>query len=527
MASAQSRSSVEGAAERRRDHRRRAGQHLAAGAVEGDERALAKGAPVGRGERARLGVEAELARADDAGQPEATCDHRGVARHAAADRQDAAGGVHAADVFRARLDADKDRRLVLGGGGLRRLGSEDDAAGGGAGAGGHPGAEDVACRRGVDLRVQVLDQASRLDAEQRLGTADRAGVGEVDGDADRGAGVAADRQRVEDRDLAVVDHEVEPDRVAEAGGGGGSRFGQSGEGARANLLERRRVGAGGGTLGPRERTEVAAAGRRGSLGIRPEAAGQGRFAGALGDELQRARAVDSGADGDRQRLHDEADAGVGRGALGLAQDARRGRGPAAGHRPGGGLELLGGVLRPGAAGLRREVLADRGEERAERRLLEARGGAEVAAHQRLYLLGVEAVDSDAEARDAADVEAQRRGGADLRDHPLERDVAGAEVEHGARAAPGAVLGAAAQREEPVSGEAGRQVGHRTAGGQRGDAVEGEGDPRRHRQAERGEPREIGRPAAVDLGAHRLAGIEADDRAGRRRDDLLRFHCSAA
>ena len=36
---------------------------------------------------------------------------------------------------------------------------------------------------GVDLRVQVLDEAARLDAEQRLGTGDDARVGEVHGDA--------------------------------------------------------------------------------------------------------------------------------------------------------------------------------------------------------------------------------------------------------------------------------------------------------------------------------------------------------
>ena len=96
--------------------------------------------------------------------------------------------------------ADQDRRLVLGGGGLRGLGGEDDAPGGGAGAGGEAGAEDVARRGGVDLRVQVLDQAARLDAQQRLVAGDGAGVGEIDGDAHGGAGVAADGDGVDDGD---------------------------------------------------------------------------------------------------------------------------------------------------------------------------------------------------------------------------------------------------------------------------------------------------------------------------------------
>ena len=76
--------------------------------------------------------------------------------------------MHAADVLGAGLEAHEDRGLVLGGGGLGGLGGEDDAAGGGAGAGGEAVGEDVAGGGGVDLRVQVLDQAARLDAEQRL-----------------------------------------------------------------------------------------------------------------------------------------------------------------------------------------------------------------------------------------------------------------------------------------------------------------------------------------------------------------------
>ena len=108
-------------------------------------------------------------------------------------------------------------------GGLGGLGGEDDAAGGRTGAGGEAGGEDVAGGGRVDLRVQVLDEAARLDAQQRLGAGDGAGVGEVDGDAHRGAGAAADRQGVEDGDRAVLDGELELAGVAEPGGGADGR----------------------------------------------------------------------------------------------------------------------------------------------------------------------------------------------------------------------------------------------------------------------------------------------------------------
>ena len=219
----------EGAAELGLDHRRRAGDHLAAGAVEGDAGALAEDAAVRARQRPRREVEAELARTHDAGDADAAGDHGGVAGHAAAHGQDAARGVHAADVLGAGLEPDEDHRLVLRRRGLGRLGGEDDMPGSGAWAGGEAGAEDVARGRRVDLRVQVLDQAARLDAQHRLGAGDGAGVGEVDGDAHRRAAVAARRHGVDDGDAAVLDGEFEAEGVAEAGGGarrGGAKLGQ-------------------------------------------------------------------------------------------------------------------------------------------------------------------------------------------------------------------------------------------------------------------------------------------------------------
>ena len=65
------------------------------------------------------------------------------------------------------------------------------------------------------------------------------------------------------------------------------------------------------------------------------------------------------------------------------------------------------------------------------------------------------------------------------------------------------------------GERGGEVGHRAAGGEVGDAGEGEGDAGRDRQAEGGQAREVGGAAAVAVGADGVTGVEADDGAGRR------------
>ena len=270
-----------------------------------------------------------------------------------------------------------------------------------------PRGEDVARRRGVDLRVQVLDQAARLDAEQRLPPGDDAGVGEVDRDADGGAGVAADRQRVEDGDAAVLEGELELAGVAEAAVAR-SASPRSASSAAGALLQRR--GCAPAAAG--QRPGVAAAGRRcpapraGSR-RRPPARryGRRRAAGAP-------TPLAPGPDAERQPLHDQAEAGALRRALGLAQDARRGGVPRPGHGAGRGLELLGRVLRPGLAGLRLEerqhvVELARGAPLGSER----RGG----RRMRVEVLGVEAVHSVGEARRSKrTVEAERRGRADPR-----------------------------------------------------------------------------------------------------------------
>ena len=110
---------------------------------------------------------------------------------------------------------------------------------------------------------------------------------------------------------------------------------------------------------------------------------------------------------------------------------------------------------------------------------------------------------------------------------IEAVLAGAEVQERARAAPAAVLGAAAQREQVAGGDRQGQVREGRAVGEGGHRVEGEGDAGGDGQAEGGEAGELGGAAAVGGGRDRLAGIEGDDGVEGIAGDFLRFHCGAA
>ena len=163
----------------------------------------------------------------------------------------------------------------------------------------------------------------------------------------------------------------------------------------------------------------------------------------------------------------------------------------------------------------------------QRRLAALRPALEPPAGERLEVLRVEAVDDVGIGRDVAQVQPERGERADpVRQH-LEAARAGAEVQERARPAPGALLGAAAQRQEVAGRERQQHRRHRGAGGERGNAVERERDAGRHRQAERGQAGELGGAAAEGADAHGLAGIEGDDGVERVAGDLLRLHCSAA
>ena len=82
----------------RLDHFDLAGQHLAGGAVDGDEVAFFEALSAGR-HGAGIVIDAQRACAGDAGLAHAARDHRRVRGHAAAGGEDAFGRVHAVNVF--------------------------------------------------------------------------------------------------------------------------------------------------------------------------------------------------------------------------------------------------------------------------------------------------------------------------------------------------------------------------------------------------------------------------------------------
>ena len=79
---------------------------------------------------ARPVVDAERAGARDAGLAHAARHHRGVRGHAAPRGQNAFGGMHAVNIFRAGFDPDQDDPAVHRLQPLGLVGIEDDFAGG-------------------------------------------------------------------------------------------------------------------------------------------------------------------------------------------------------------------------------------------------------------------------------------------------------------------------------------------------------------------------------------------------------------
>ena len=156
-------------------------------------------------------------------------------------------------------------------------------------------------------------------------------------------------------------------------------------------------------------------------GLRAERPGRaGRSAGELGAPVRLetscsvAGAAGAGAEAEREALDDEAEAGVLGRALGLAQDARRGarsrRGPWRGRRP--RAARRGPAARARRSRPRRSASISARSARARRR--RGRRRREVAAGQRLDVLGVEAVHGLAEAGDAADCRGASAAAAPMR-----------------------------------------------------------------------------------------------------------------
>ena len=192
----------------RLQHRHRADQHLAVGAVDGDHVTGLQRLP-GRREGAGLVVDADGAGARHARLAHAAGNHRRVAGHAAAGGEDALGGVHAVDVFGAGLDADQDDRLALAGEALGLLRREHGFAAGGPRRCRETGGEHVALGLRVDGGVQELVERGRVDAHHRLVRLDQPFLDHVDGDLEGGLGRPLAAAGLQHPQLAALDGELD------------------------------------------------------------------------------------------------------------------------------------------------------------------------------------------------------------------------------------------------------------------------------------------------------------------------------
>eukprot|EP00961_Rhodomonas_salina_P044423 596505-Rhodomonas_salina.5 len=164
--------------------------------------------------------------------------HRGVARHAAALREDALGRVHPADVLGGRLCPDEDRGAALRLEGLGLLRREDNLADGRARRGRKTLADDAVLVRALvgELRATAMSDTLRVtnaavsarakEAEADLGVkelvemagfhhvdglvlGDEALLEHVDGDADGGGAGALAVAALEHEELLVLDRELD------------------------------------------------------------------------------------------------------------------------------------------------------------------------------------------------------------------------------------------------------------------------------------------------------------------------------
>ena len=197
----------------RLDHRHPPGQHLAQRAVDGDDVAGLEGARADAHGAAAV-IDADGAAAGDAGLAHAARDHRGVRGHAAARGQNAFGGVHAVNVFRAGLDPHQNDLAAVGLqlGGF--IGREHDFAGGSTRRSRQAGRDDVALGAGIDGRMQQLVERGGIDPRHRFLLRDQAFIGEFDGDAQRGFRRALAAAGLQHPQLALLDRELHVLHVA-------------------------------------------------------------------------------------------------------------------------------------------------------------------------------------------------------------------------------------------------------------------------------------------------------------------------
>ena len=266
------------------DHLDRAGQHIPAAAIHRDDLARPD-APAANMEDTGLLVDPDIPGARDAGPPHAAGDHGGVAGHAAARRDNAAGRMHAVDVLGAGLLADEDHRLAGAAPALGLVGVEDDHARGRPRRGRQAGREEVAGAGGVDGGVQELVEAGRIDPHDRFLPADQALGGHVDRHLQGGLGGALPVAGLQHVEPALLDRELHVLHVAVVPLEPLHHRPELGEDLREGLLHRGRPvahllarGAGQGLGGADSRHHVLALGVDQELPVKPVLP-RGRVAG--------------------------------------------------------------------------------------------------------------------------------------------------------------------------------------------------------------------------------------------------------
>ena len=209
-----------------RPRRRLAGEDFAGEAVEADPVAVLEHL-VADADRALGVVDVESAAADDADLAHLPADQGRMAGGAAERGQNALGGLHAAQILRARLPADEDDpaiglALVLIDKGLGVLGMELDPARRRSRAGVDPLGEQLAfldrdtLRFGIEDRLQELVQVVGRDTPDREGLllGDEPFLHHVDGEADGGKPGALAVARLQHPELLLLHGELDVLHVA-------------------------------------------------------------------------------------------------------------------------------------------------------------------------------------------------------------------------------------------------------------------------------------------------------------------------
>ena len=182
--------------------------------------------------------------AGDAGLAHAARDDGRMRGHAAARGQDAFGGMHAVDVFRAGFHPHQNDLVSVGlqpRGVIRR---EHDLAGSRARRSRQAGGDDLALGFRIDGRMQQLVERGRLDAADGFFLADQSFIRQLDRDAQRGLGRALAAAGLQHPELALLDGEFEVLHVAVVLLQRLIDARELGEGLRHRLFHRRLVGAG-------------------------------------------------------------------------------------------------------------------------------------------------------------------------------------------------------------------------------------------------------------------------------------------